>query len=81
MTLHTAAAVAIRDIESFSEIRQVQALQQAVWGFSELDVVPLTILVATREFGGMLIGALDGETLAVLSAYRDLGCGLSLMLA
>jgi predicted GNAT superfamily acetyltransferase len=34
-----------------------------VWKFSDLDVVPLTILVAGKEAGGVLIGAYDGSVL------------------
>ena len=53
----------IRDIAGVSEIRAVEALQKEVWGSDDLDVVPLTMLVASREVGATLIGAYDDETL------------------
>lgn len=56
-------AIVIRDVESFDEMREVEALQKDVWEFSDLDVVPRTILVASKEAGGVLIGAYDGPTL------------------
>lgn len=59
----TRSAIVIRDIESFDEMHQVEALQKDVWEFSDLDVVPRTILVASRETGGVLIGAYDGPML------------------
>ena len=55
--------IAIRDIKSTSELRSVEALQKEVWGCDDLDVVPLTMLVASREVGATLIGAYDGESL------------------
>jgi chorismate synthase len=59
----TSSAIVIRDIESFDEMREVEALQKDVWHFSDLDVVPRTILVPTKEVGGVLIGAYDGSAL------------------
>jgi predicted GNAT superfamily acetyltransferase len=53
----------IRDIEGVSEVRAVEALQKDVWGSDDLDVVPLTMLVASREVGATLIGAYDDQTL------------------
>jgi predicted GNAT superfamily acetyltransferase len=56
-------AIAIRDIDDFSEMHEVEALQKDVWGIDDLDVVPLTMLVASREVGAVLVGAYDGPTL------------------
>lgn len=56
-------AIVIRDIDRFEELRAVEALQKQVWGCSDLDVAPLTILAATREVGGVLIGAYDSADL------------------
>jgi predicted GNAT superfamily acetyltransferase len=55
--------IVIRDIESVSELRSVEALQKEVWGCADLDVVPLTIFVAGRKVGATLIGAYDGASL------------------
>src|SRR6185369_2551523 len=59
----TSFTIVIRDIESFEEMREIEALQKDVWQFSDLDVVPRTILVPTKEVGGVLIGAYDGSAL------------------
>lgn len=59
----TSSAMVIRDIESFDEMHEVEALQKNVWEFSDLDVVPRTILVASKAAGGVLIGAYDGPAL------------------
>jgi len=55
--------ITIREIEKLAEMRAVEELQKEIWGIPDLDVVPLTHLVAAREAGGVLIGAFDGETL------------------
>src|SRR5262245_60143465 len=57
------AAVTIREIDDVAQMRAVEDLQKEVWGIPDLDVVPLTHLVAAREAGGVLIGAFDGEDL------------------
>ena len=57
------STVTIRPIEDVAEMRAVEDLQKEVWGIPDLEVVPLTQLVAAREAGGTLIGAFDAETL------------------
>ena len=44
-------------------MRAVEALQKSVWGSDDLDVVPVTLLVASREVGAVLIGAYDESNL------------------
>lgn len=55
--------IVIREIEGAQEVRAVEDLQKEIWGLPDLDVVPLTQLVAARAAGGVLLGAFDGETL------------------
>jgi predicted GNAT superfamily acetyltransferase len=62
----------IRDIELISEMREVESLQKEVWGCDDRDIVPLAILVATREIGAILVGAFDGSLL-IGFAYSFVG--------
>jgi len=55
--------ISLRPIETFAELRAVEELQKEVWGVPDLDVVPLTHLVAAQAAGGVLLGAFDRETL------------------
>jgi predicted GNAT superfamily acetyltransferase len=55
--------IVIRDIESISEMRAVESLEKEVWECADRDIVPLTMLAAARESGGILIGAFDGPLL------------------
>jgi len=60
---HDKPVIVLRDIESFDEMRAVEELQKEVWEFADLDVVPRTVFVATREVGAVLVGAYDGPAL------------------
>jgi predicted GNAT superfamily acetyltransferase len=60
---HDISPIVIRDIESFEEMRAVEELQKEIWEFADLDVVPRTIFVASREVGAVLVGAYDGSAL------------------
>ena len=55
--------IRISDINELAQMRAVEELQKEVWGIPDLDVVPITHLVATKEAGGVLIGAFDGDAL------------------
>jgi chorismate synthase len=55
--------IIIRDIELISEMRDVESLQKEVWACDDRDIVPLTILAATREIGAILVGAFDRSSL------------------
>lgn len=44
-------------------MREVEYLQKEVWQCDDRDIAPLTILVATRELGAILVGAFDESSL------------------
>jgi len=56
-------AVTIRDLQSFEDMKQVEAVEREVWGLSDLDTTPLTLAIATREAGSIWLGAFDGPRL------------------
>ncbi len=55
--------ITIRDITDVAEMQLVEALEKEVWGVTDLDVVPVTQLVAVKHTGGVLIGAFDNRRL------------------
>ncbi|MBA4123513.1 MAG: GNAT family N-acetyltransferase [Acidobacteria bacterium] len=63
MRTTTEISIIIRDIDAGAEMRAVEELQKEVWGLPDLDVVPLSQLVAATAAGGVLLGAFDRETL------------------
>ncbi len=54
-------AVIIRDLESFEDLCQAQALEKEIWELSDLDVTPMTTMIAAREAGSIWLGAFDGK--------------------
>ena len=64
--------IQIREIKEQKELRAVENLQKEVWRIPELDVVPLTQMVAAVAAGGILLGAFNGEILAGF-AYGFIG--------
>ncbi|HLB86345.1 MAG TPA: hypothetical protein VJK29_01695 [Terriglobales bacterium] len=57
-------AIVIRDLQSFEDLKQVETVEREVWGLSDRDMMPLTLTVATKEAGGIWLGAFDGAALA-----------------
>jgi predicted GNAT superfamily acetyltransferase len=58
-----AEEIVICDIESVSDMHQVEALEKEIWGCDDLDVLPATMLSASREVGGVLVGAYNDKSL------------------
>lgn len=56
--------VQIRSIDSIESIDACIRLQQEVWQFPDLDIVPRRMFVVTRSVGGQIFGAWEGERLA-----------------
>jgi predicted GNAT superfamily acetyltransferase len=63
MTASEATSIVICDIDSVSDMHQVEALEKEIWGCDDLDVLPATMLSASREVGGVLVGAYNNESL------------------
>ncbi|ABF41187.1 GCN5-related N-acetyltransferase [Candidatus Koribacter versatilis Ellin345] len=53
--------VTIRVCTELKEWEQCVGLQREVWGFSDLDLVPLRMFSVASKIGGQVIGAYDGE--------------------
>jgi predicted GNAT superfamily acetyltransferase len=61
MSKGTAPSIVVRDLKTGSELRAVEKLQKEIWGVPDLDVVPVSQLIAARTAGGVLLGAFDGD--------------------
>jgi predicted GNAT superfamily acetyltransferase len=57
------SAITIRDLKTFEDLQKAEALEREVWGLADLDVLPPTMAVATKETGGVWVGAFDGAEL------------------
>lgn len=55
--------LSIRDLESIADLERMQRLEKKVWGLADADVTPLTLSVALRAAGSILVGAFDDQEL------------------
>ena len=59
--------IVIRDISGQSELRETEELQKVVWGIPDIEVVPISQMVAAQAAGGCLLGAFDSGILVGFS--------------
>ena len=52
--------IEIRQLFQLDEFRDVVRLQQEIWGFADVEVLPLRFLVVASRIGGHVFGAYDG---------------------
>jgi predicted GNAT superfamily acetyltransferase len=57
----TVAEPVIRVCTELMEWEECVRLQQEVWGFSDLDLVPLRMFSVASKIGGQVIGAYEGD--------------------
>jgi predicted GNAT superfamily acetyltransferase len=63
-----------RDLHTAEEFRQVMALEQEVWGFTDLnDMVTVPVFTITTKRGAILIGAYDANDRMVGFVYSIVG--------
>jgi predicted GNAT superfamily acetyltransferase len=63
-----------RDLHTADEFRQVMALEQEVWGFTDLnDMVTVPVFTITTKRGAILIGAYDATDRMVGFVYSIVG--------
>jgi predicted GNAT superfamily acetyltransferase len=63
----TKPVLVIRDLESFEDLKQVEKVEREVWGLSDIDVLPLTMTVATKAAGSIWLGAFDKDLLVAFA--------------
>ncbi len=55
--------IIIRNLETIEDIRKVQPVEKEVWELEDRDCAPMTMLIACKETGSILVGAFDGDRL------------------
>jgi predicted GNAT superfamily acetyltransferase len=50
----------VRALTSHSEFQDAVRLQQQIWGFEEIELLPLRLFVVASKVGGQVFGAFDG---------------------
>lgn len=68
--------IVIREIVDIPGMRRVESLQKEIWGFTDLDVVPMNQLKASVTAGAILLGAYDrGEMIGFVYGFVGLEDG------
>ncbi len=52
--------IEIRPLSKLDEFRTAVELQKTIWGFDDLDLLPLRFFVVASRVGGQVLGAYDG---------------------
>ena len=58
-TGQVAARISLRPLESLADFHAALDLQKEIWGFEEIELLPLRLFVVARKVGGQVIGAFD----------------------
>lgn len=53
--------IEIRPLSTHKELREAVKLQQEIWGFEEIDLIPLRMFVVATKIGGQVLGAFDDK--------------------
>jgi predicted GNAT superfamily acetyltransferase len=55
------ALIGIRQLFKLEEFQEVLRLQQTIWGFADIELLPLRFLVVVSKVGGHVFGAYDAD--------------------
>jgi predicted GNAT superfamily acetyltransferase len=55
--------IAVRPLKEHAEFADAVELQRLIWGFEEVELLPVRLFVTALKVGGQALGAYDGERL------------------
>ncbi len=56
-----APVIAIRQLHEHAEFVEAVQLQQIIWGFADVDLLPVRLFIVASKVGGHAFGAYDGD--------------------
>ncbi len=60
----TRPVIQVRALTQHAEFEEAVRLQQSIWGFAEIDLLPVRLFVVATKVGGQAFGAYDGDRMA-----------------
>ncbi len=57
------SGVVVRRCQGSDELQAAFDMQKEVWGFADVDMIPLRLFVVALKIGGQVLGAFDGDRL------------------
>ncbi len=58
--------IVVRELVEHAELVTAVQLQKEIWGFSDLDLLPVRLFVVATKIGGQVLGAFDGNRMVGL---------------
>src|SRR4051794_11780165 len=55
--------IEIHELKAHSEFAEVVRLQREIWGFQDVELLPLRLFVVASKIGGQLLGAFAGASM------------------
>ena len=55
--------IEVRPLTELAEFREAVRIQRIIWGFEDLELLPVRLFVVAEKVGGMVLGAFDGDDL------------------
>jgi predicted GNAT superfamily acetyltransferase len=55
--------IQVRALTQLSELSEAVRLQKLIWGFDDIEIIPLRLFVTASKVGGQVFGAFDGDRL------------------
>ena len=55
------SAISIRSVHELPDLREAVRLQKVIWGFDDIDLLPVRLFVVATKIGGQTMAAFDGE--------------------
>ena len=62
--------IEIRKLTSSTSLRSAVQLQQEIWGFADVELLPLRLFVVADKIGGQVLGALTETAMVALLPRR-----------
>jgi len=51
----------VRALREYAELREAVRLQKDIWGFEDIELLPVRLFVVASKIGGQVFGAYDGD--------------------
>jgi predicted GNAT superfamily acetyltransferase len=55
--------IRLQHLTSLTDLAEAVRLQKEIWGFEDIELLPLRLFVVATKVGGQVIGAFDGPTM------------------
>jgi predicted GNAT superfamily acetyltransferase len=53
--------IEIRPLTEYAQFQEAVQLQQRIWGFTDIELLPVRLFVVATKVGGQALGAYDGD--------------------